>query len=154
MDHRITTAMIIFFGGTLGFTLLIVALTSSLAGDGGAAVAQGALVENTADPRADLSRTLATLERETAKYRRDHGGQGPDFAVYPKWEQLTQPTDAIGRAVPGPPPGETFGPYIGPPPVNPLNRMNTVVATDAPVRPGQRLPGNAAAGFVYNSADG
>ena len=52
------------------------------------------------------------------------------------------------------PPATTFRRYLAHAPVNPLNRLSTVVTVDQPMRPADRVPAAVAqAGFVYSTSD-
>ena len=165
MDHRITVWMIALVGGTIAFTVFLGMIASSL-GPPGPADAQ-AHSQASGDPRDELLRVVANLDAKLAQWRADHGGAEPDFDAYSAWEQFLRHTTYRGTPVAAPSPvtrpatrpsdlnvavGKTFGPYLSATPVNPVNRMTSVVRVDGPVRQGFRLPERA--GFVYSAADG
>jgi hypothetical protein len=97
---------------------------------------------------------LGTMRTQLAAYAQHHADRMPDFARYPKFEQLLQRTLADGRVVEGAGPGRSgqmFGPYILSMPVNPLNGKYKVKALDGEVKVGQRVDWDEA-GFVYSTA--
>jgi hypothetical protein len=157
MDHRITIAVVGVFAAVLGFTFLVASLTTTVGPDRAQAVygstAGGDGAEELAgpSPRELLMQVLGMLERQAEQWRNDHGGKQPDFAAYPDWQQFIQSTDPDGR------PAGSGGPaaaYFSRRPVNPLNGLSTVVMTDKPLRPAQRVPASSGrAGFVYSTAD-
>ena len=159
MDHRITVAIIAVFSATLGFTFLVASITSSVGPDG-VQLALGAEGENGSDappepagptPREQLIRLLEQLDRRTDQWRRDHAGRQPDFVTYPAWEQLVLKTDPDGK----PKLNGAHAPYLSQAPVNPLNHLTGVVATDKPLRVADRVPEtDARVGFVYSTPDG
>jgi hypothetical protein len=159
MDHRITTAIIVCVGGTLGFTLLL-ALLSTSAPPGADASTPGTGQSAGPTPAARLTIVVRQLDSAAYRFRRQHGGRDPDFGTTsPQWEQFLQPTDARGQVVKAPanasvgPPPRAFGPYLAAAPVNPLNGRGDVVVTDAEVEAGDRVP-SGPAGFVYSTARG
>jgi hypothetical protein len=157
MDHRISIAIVAVFGAVLGFTFLIASLTHTVGPErvqavfGAAASDEGAFEEWTGpSPREMLTQVLGLLDRDSAQWRRDHGGRQPDFVTYPGWQQFVHATDAQGK----PADGGVAVAYFARPPVNPLNGLSTVVVIDRPVRPAERVPAAAGrAGFVYSTAD-
>ena len=165
MDHRITVWMIALVGGTIAFTVFLGMIASSL-GPQGPAEAQ-AQTQGDGDPRDELLRVVAHLDAKMAQWRSDHGGAEPDFDAFPGWEQFLRHTTYRGTPVAAPAPatrpatrpsdlnaavGKSFGPYLSATPVNPVNRLTSVVRVDGPVRQGFRLQERA--GFVYSAADG
>ena len=165
MDHRITVWLIALVGGTIAFTVFLGMIASSL-GPPGPAEAQ-AQTQAGGNPREELLRVVAHLDAKLAQWRADHGGAEPDFGAYPGWEQFLRHTTYRGTPVAAPAPatrpatrpsdlnatvGKAFGPYLSAAPVNPVNRMSSVVRVAGPVRPGFRL--HEQAGFVYSAADG
>jgi hypothetical protein len=153
MDHRITTAIVVCVGGTLGFTLMLALFSTSVPSGADAAAAEHAA---TSAPAERLATILRQLDSAAYRFRRQHGGIDPDFAAN-NWDQFLRPTDARGRVVKaagkdlvGPPP-RTFGPYLGAAPVNPLNGRSDVVVTADKVDTGDRVP-TGPAGFVYGTA--
>ena len=158
MDHRITVAIVAVFGGTLAFTFLVVSLTTSVGPDGahaGIRLVQGGEVDPAEEPigpspREQLVQLVRLLDRRAEQWRRDHGGREPDFATYPAWEQFLTNTTVEG--VPRPRGAKT--PYLIEPPVNPLNKLSTVIAVDHSLRPADRVPTPPGrVGFVYSRAD-
>lgn len=156
MDHRITVAIIAVFGGTLAFTFFTVAVTTSVQSRGpDAAVAATADVseapgEAGPPPRERLIQVLQTLDRQTHRWVRDHGGRQPDFEKYPAWQQFIQATGAAGEPVAG----RASDPYLPRPPVNPMNQLSAVAVVHTPLRPAARLPEAVGrVGFVYSTAD-
>ena len=153
MDHRITIAIILFLGGTLGFTLLLAVLSTNV--PAGAAPDRASSPESLS-PLEELAERVRALDRRTYRWQREHGGVEPDFRAYPNWEQFLNPTDAQGRILkPGGrrgTSGKTFGPAMQGPPVNPLNDLRNVVVMDGVLRAGDPLPADRA-GFVYSATE-
>ena len=165
MDHRITIWLIALVGGTIALMIFLGMVASSL-GPPGPAEAQ-AHTQSDGDPRDELLRVVAHLDAKLAQWRTDHGGAEPDFDAYPAWEQFLGRTTYRGTPVAPAAPstrpatrpsdlnaavGKAFGPYLSATPVNPVNRMTSVVRVAGPVRPGFRL--GERAGFAYSAADG
>ena len=156
MDHRITIAIIAVFGGTLAFTFFVVSLTTSIKPDAAVAMAAEGDEEGGAaavSPRDELIRVVQMLDRRTEQWRRDHGGRMPDFAAYPMWEQFRQKTGREGNLNPGPSEA-TQRPYLSRLPVNPLNKLSSVIVVDGPLKPADRVPPESGrAAFVYSTVD-
>jgi hypothetical protein len=159
MDHRITTAIVVCVGGTLGFTLLVALLSSSAPSGANASTAGPAGQSAGPTPSARLAAVVRQLDSAAYRFRRQHGGRDPDFRIPSQWDQFLQPTDARGEVVSAPanksvgPSPRTFGPYLPAMPVNPLNGRGDVVVTDAAAEAGDRVP-SGPAGFVYSTARG
>jgi hypothetical protein len=163
MDHRITTAIVVCVGGTLGFTLLL-ALLSSSAPSGASASTPGSAAQSAGPtPATRLAAVVRQLDSAAYRFRRQHGGRDPDFSGPSPWDQFLQPTDARGQVVKavlkapaengvGPSP-RTFGPYLTGTPVNALNGRGDVVVTDDATEAGDRVP-SGPVGFVYSPARG
>lgn len=165
MDHRITVMVIIVFGGVVAFTLFSAMLfevhapTAAVAsgqgpGPGPGAESNGGPGEESQgpSPRELLVLTLQSLDGQVARWTRDHNGRHPDFAAYPQWQQFVGKTSLAGR----PSPDGLLGPYLSSVPVNPLNRLSTVMSVDGSLSRAQRVPAGAppeGVGFVYSRAD-
>ena len=156
MDHRITILVLTVFGGTLAFTVFTAMLYTSVGPDAAqasAAAAAEAAQREAPSPRERLLEALKAMDERAAQWTRDHNGRKPDFKTYPAWEQFLRKTNLAGK------PGDDglLGPYVLSTPVNPLNRLSTVLTMEGPLRPATRVPADAVperAGFVYSVADG
>ena len=160
MDHRVTILVLTVFGGTLAFTVFTAMLYTSIDADaakaavaaegGGAADAEQ---REGPSPRQRLQLVVQTLDERLGQWVRDHNGRRPDFRTYPSWEQFLSKTSLTGK----PSADALLGPYLTAPPVNPLNKLSSVLVLDEPLRPAFRVPADAVperAGFVYSTADG
>jgi hypothetical protein len=93
--------------------------------------------------------TLQSVASQLQLYRLQHQDRIPDFARYPKWEQLLQKTDDAGSVSPR----GRIGPYIQKVPVNPHNGFSAVEVVDQDPPAGFK-PKSRNVGWIVNSESG
>ena len=94
---------------------------------------------------------LDAVRSQVVKYASQHFGRPPDFARFPAFEQLMQPTLGDGRLAEGQQSGQVFGPYLLSSPINPFTGRHKVAVVPGELRPGQRID-RSDVGFVYSAA--
>jgi hypothetical protein len=115
--------------------------------------AAAASVIGTEDQRMAAVDVLTKLNAQATMWKLQHNDRLPNFTQFPDWEQFVQPTDVQGR--PWGANAKTVGPVCGPysqgKPVNPVNNLSAVWATDSDVAAGSPVGAGKPVGFVFNT---
>jgi general secretion pathway protein G len=130
--------------GQRGFTLVEILIVVIILGILAAIVIPQFSSATTDARKGNLQTQLQTLRQAIAYYELQHNNT-PPLLISTGWNVLTEYTDASGNPSATSDATHVYGPYLplNAQPVNPLNGLSSVAATDASV-----------VGWIYNEAGG